>query len=507
MRRLSTAILILSASAGAAYAQRGGGDWTTEGNDAQRSSWVKTDPKINKDSIQKPDFRFLWKVKTASQPSSAVTLNSYIGYRGFRALAFVVGTADNITAIDTDLGRIEWQKSYGGGAPVSSGAGCPGGTTAGLARPTMTAFPAATPAGRGGGRGGAAKSGVGEPGEGAVTIREIAARAAAAPPPPAAGGRGGRGRGAATPGAPAAPAGYNPFARGPAYVYLLSADGMLHSLYLSNGDEPNPPVKFLPPNANARGLTIVENIAYAATVHGCGGVSDQIWALDLASREVTVWKAGSGGIVGADGPAFGPDGTLYVATGDGVLMSLEAKTLKPKEAYNAGSPFTSSPVIFQHKDKTLIAAATKDGNIQLVDAAAPTAALAKGPGSADALSSWQDAAGTRWLLGTTVHGVTAWKVADEGAAPTLQAGWTSPEMVTPLKPMVINGVVFAASGGDRSTPAVVYALDGSDGKQLWTSGKAMTSFVQGGGLSGGASQLYLGTNDGTFYAFGFWIEH
>ena len=446
MRRFTTAVLILSASAGTAYAQRGGGDWTTEGNDAQRSSWVRADPKINRDSIQKPDFKFLWKVPTASQPSSAITLNSYIGYRGFRALAFVVGTADNITAIDTDLGRIEWQKSYGGGAPVAGGAGCPGGTTAGLARPTITAFPGATPAGRGGGgRGTAAKSAVGDPGDGAVTIKEIAARAAAAPPMPPAAGRGGRGRGAATPGAPG---GYNPFARGPAYVYLLSADGMLHSLYLSNGVEPNPPVKFLPPNANARGLTVVENVAYAATVHGCGGVSDQIWALDLESKEVTTWKAASGGIVGADGPAFGPDGTLYVATGDGVLMSLEPKTLKPKEAYNAGAPFTSSPVIFQHKDKTLIAAASKDGNIQLVDAAAPSAALAKAPGSASALSTWQDASGTRWLLGTTAHGIAAWKVADAGAAPTLEAGWTSREMVAPLKPMVINGVVFAASGGD-----------------------------------------------------------
>ncbi len=58
MRRFTTAVLILSASAGTAYAQRGGGDWTTEGNDAQRSSWVRADPKINRDSIQKPDFKF-----------------------------------------------------------------------------------------------------------------------------------------------------------------------------------------------------------------------------------------------------------------------------------------------------------------------------------------------------------------------------------------------------------------------------------------------------------------
>jgi outer membrane protein assembly factor BamB len=55
---------------------------------------------------------------------------------------------------------------------------------------------------------------------------------------------------------------------------------------------------------------------------------------------------------------------------------------------------------------------------------------------------------------------------------------------------------------------VLYALDGGTGKELWNSGKAITSFIpHGGGLSGGGTQLYLGTHDGTFYAFGFPIEH
>jgi outer membrane protein assembly factor BamB len=494
MRYLTITVLICSS---AAFAQRGGADWTTAGNDAQRSGWIRADPKINKDSILKPEFKFLWKIKTASQPSYASTLNSYIGYRGFRSLAFVVGTSDNVTAIDTDLGRIEWQKSVGSGSAAAA-SGCSAGS-AGLARPTLTTFPAAAQAGRGGGgRGGAAKSAVGEPGEGSVVIKEVAARTppATPPTPPA-----GRGRGATPPGAPA---GYNPFARGPAYIYLLSHDGMLHSMYLSNGEEPNPAVQFLPANAEAHGLIVVDNVAYAATVHGCGGVADQIWALDLASKEVTTWKAGAGGIVGSDGPAFGPDATLYVTTGDGVLMSLEPKTLKPKEAYKAGAPFTSSPVIFQAKDKTVIAAATKDGQIQLVDAAAPAAALAKSSGTANSLATWQDASGARWLVGAGPHGIAAWKVADSGA---LEAGWTSREMAAPIAPMIINGVVFAADGGSRSAPAVLYALDGTTGKELWSSGKSITSSIQGGGVSGGGSQLYLGTNDGTFYAFGFWIEH
>lgn len=46
------------------YAQfgRGGGDWTTSGYDAQRSSWVRSDPKISLESLQKPGFQMIWKV-------------------------------------------------------------------------------------------------------------------------------------------------------------------------------------------------------------------------------------------------------------------------------------------------------------------------------------------------------------------------------------------------------------------------------------------------------------
>ena len=81
-------------------------------------------------------------------------------------------------------------------------------------------------------------------------------------------------------------------------------------------------------------------------------------------------------------------------------------------------------------------------------------------------------------------------------------------MTAPLAPMILNGVVFAVSGGgERGEPAVLYALDGVTGKELWSSGKTITSFVRGGGLSAGGSQVYLGTHDGTMYAFGYAIEH
>ena len=66
----------------------------------------------------------------------------------------------------------------------------------------------------------------------------------------------------------------------------------------------------------------------------------------------------------------------------------------------------------------------------------------------------------------------------------------------------MNGVVFVAAGKS------LYALDGATGKELWNSGTTMGAPVTPqGGLAIGGSAVYLGTQDGTFYAFGFPIEH
>jgi outer membrane protein assembly factor BamB len=65
----------------------------------------------------------------------------------------------------------------------------------------------------------------------------------------------------------------------------------------------------------------------------------------------------------------------------------------------------------------------------------------------------------------------------------------------------------AAERAKRSSPAVLYALDSVTGKELWSSGSTITSFVHSGGLSGGGSRVYVSTHDGTQYAFGFPIEH
>jgi outer membrane protein assembly factor BamB len=468
---------------------RAGPDWVTAGGDAHRSAWIRTDPKISADRLRAPGFQLVWKIKLNHEPGPAATLSRYIGYRGFRSLGYVGSATGEITAMDIDLGRVEWNKTVrASAAPGAGSSGCSE-TMPEITRATTSAFPGQ--AGRGGaffpGRSGPAKSGVGEPDGGAVILQEIAARAAADA------ARGGMARG---------PGGFG-FPRTPSYLDVLSSDGMLHRMYVSNGEEPAPPIPFLDRNANAHGLIVIDNVAYAATSHGCGGVPSGVWALDLVSKRVAHWTA-NGDIAGEDGPAFGPDGTVYAATTAGDLVALAPKTLELKATYRAGGQaFLASPTVFEHKSKTMIAAASADSRLHIVDAES-LKGEAYSAAVTGALTSWEDLTGTRWIAAPSKDSITAWKLVDESGATALKTGWTSREMISPLPPLVINGVLFGVS---NSTAPVVYALDAATGNPLWNSGRTIVAPVRNGRLTGSDMQIYLGTSDGTIYAFGFPIEH
>ncbi len=507
------AVCLALVTAGVLQAQRGGGDWMTIGNDAQRSWWIRGDAKIAPETMRKPGFELLWKLKLNNETRhlNAITppalLDFYISYRGFRTLGFFGGSSDNVIGIDTDIARLEWERSLGAKGPRGGSALCPGGMTSSVTRPTFAAYPPAA-AGRGAGRGNAAKSGVGEPLEGAVTLRD---RPVQFVPPPTKG-----------PNRRTAPP-VNPFARNPLFVLAVTGDGKLHSLYVSNGEEPKPAVPFLPAGAHAIGLIAFDNKAYAATVNGCGGVANGIWAIDLESHAVTSWKAGAN-LAGTTGFAAGPEGVLYAAVGS-KIVALDPGTLKEKGSYAASAAFTSSPLVFEHKGKDIVAASTADGSIHLLDADSMQALStfdAGAKGEVGAMASWQDGSGTRWLLTPAGNTVAALKVADRGGKASLEPGWVSGAIASPLAPTIVNGVVFAVASGEfrggdekttaaqraqKSSKAVLYALDSATGKEFWNSGPAITSFVHSGGLAAGGGRVYVSAHDGTQYAFGFPMEH
>ena len=243
-------------------------------------------------------------------------------------------------------------------------------------------------------------------------------------------------------------------------------------MYASNGDEPEPPLKFMPASAAGRGLIVVNGRAYAASTRGCGSVTDGVWSVDLASKEISHWDT-SDGIAGAAGFAFGPDGTVYVATTAGKVVSLDGKTLALKNSYDAGSGFTSSPLTFSFQDKTALAATTKDGNIHIIDGANLTPLAKLSAAAAGALTTFQDADGTRWFLAPGANDISAWKLGDTGGALSLTRGW-SHKIDSPQPAIVMNGVLFAVSGGARAT---LYAMEAFTGRDLWNSGDSIGAAV------------------------------
>ncbi|HYP06140.1 MAG TPA: hypothetical protein VER03_07865 [Bryobacteraceae bacterium] len=512
----------LCAALTAALASAQFADWNTAGFDAQRSNWLRTDTKISLESMRTPGFELVWKSKVipegqAQRLAPPVLLDFYISYRGFRSLAFVGGSGNSVVAYDADLGRVEWRKDFKvEGGVAARTAACPGGMTAPLSRPAVVGYPPSTGAG-GRGRGTAAKSGVGEPFEGAVTLRRDTPRPQQ---PPQVKSDANLARRVAVP--------QSQFAPRVQLVHALTADGKLHSMYVSNGEEPKPAVSFVPANAHAKGLLVVDNVAYVATVNGCGGVENGLWALDLQSHKVAHWKSDAS-VAGTSALAATPDGIIFAAAG-GELVALEPRTLARKGASSiVNQVFTSSPVVMDMGGKDFIAAASNDGKIHVFDSGsfgapvASTPAFVDGKGAPTALASWVDSGGARWILAPIAGkplvgggptgdasngGIVAWKLFNRAGATSLELGWVSRDLTLPPAPIVVNGVVFALSrGGGTGAPATLYAFDSSTGKELWNSGRTITGPVNVDGLSAGGSRVYVASEDGTQYVFGFPIEH
>jgi outer membrane protein assembly factor BamB len=530
-------------------------DWTTHSGDNQRDGWQRDETKITRDTLK--NLQLLWKVKLDVKQRSVYSLfgplivERAITDRGFKELAFVATTTNDLVAIDADLGKVFWSKHFEWQAdsPETEQASflCPGGLTA---WPVLPPLPAR-------GRGG---------------------RSAAPPAAPMPGGaRGGE------PAPPPAPQrGPNPFAIRP--IFVLSGDGYLHQVNINTGDEMIPSIKFLPPNGKPYSLAYHENIIYTITGQGCGGNPNSVYSIDLSDPAKTIhyWRSGSGGLWGIAGPAIGSDGTVYAETGDGQydpetnryansIVALTPKELKLKDWYAPSNAewlwkrdldMNVTPVVFPYKGRDLIVGSGKEGRLFMVDSQSLGGADHRTPlfrsdlisnedidfagaGTWGSLASWEDADGTRWVLApvwgprhsafkfpitngeANVGSIAAFKVEERNGSPALTAVWLSRNLVTPAPPAIVNGIVFALSTGEwvrqandregglyqaevraqKSAPAVLYALDAATGKELWSSGDQVTSFTHFAALSIANGRVYFTTYDNTLYCFGIPMEH
>jgi hypothetical protein len=260
----------------------------------------------------------------------------------------------------------------------------------------------------------------------------------------------------------------------------------------------------------------VGNVVYAVTSDDCGGTPNGVWSIDLGDNMVNEWKTGEASVLGL---AFATDGTVFATTTKGIA-ALEQKTLKVKQREDSES--VTPPLVFKFKDKEYVVAANVHGHILVRDPASLAVVVnvsGNGSGSGSALASWDyeiphpdsehrgdgpkvEVERERWVLAARGNNIVAFKVVEKNGSIGLEEGWKSREMVSPAPPIVVNGVVFALSSGSAKAPAVLYALDGITGKELWNSGKAIATYSTTG-ISSGASKVYVGTHDGTLYAFGY----
>jgi len=214
-----------------------------------------------------------------------------------------------------------------------------------------------------------------------------------------------------------------------------------------------------------------------------------------------------------------------------------------------------TPVVFPWKGRDVLVTSGKEGRYFVMDSKSMGGADHLTPlfrselysnknvnfqteGTWGSLASWESKDGTRWVLGPTGGetavpfpksygstpngGIIALKVQEKNGKPELEPAWASRDMTTSEPPIIANGIVFVLAGGEftgqandaegglfsaeerikRSVPAKLFALDALTGKELFSSGDQITSFLHQAGLSIADGKVMFGTFDGTIYCFG-----
>lgn len=297
-------------------------------------------------------------------------------------------------------------------------------------------------------------------------------------------------------------------------LYVLANDGKLRALGLADGEDRITPVELTEPYSRNWSLNLIDGWIYTSTSRGCGGATSVITAVNVAHPAHPVARFypstgkasgpwGRGGIVriptgviaqtadGAYDPASGRFGnTILGLTPD---LRLNDSFTPSNWDYLNRKDFdlgATSPTVFEFDKWTLIATASKEGVVYLLDAknlggdnhmtplyVSPRfgndALLFGYNGVWGSLSTWVDAQGQRWLLVPmmgppakdtahqfpAVHGpvlngsVMAFQVKKKNNKPVLEPAWMSADLDAPGMPVMAGGVVWVLATGDRARDA------------------------------------------------------
>ena len=291
-------------------------------------------------------------------------------------------------------------------------------------------------------------------------------------------------------------------------VYSISADGKLHALNATNGEDRFAPVQFVPAFSKNWSLNLAGGLLYTAVSQRCNNVPSGVYSLDLNVPEHPVhsFQAGRPGIWGRGGVAVSAaSGTVFGVTGDGAFhpeagqygdtfVALSAKELKLMDSYTPSNREwltrkdldmgCMSPTLFTLQGKEYLVGGGKEGRLFLLDTRSLGGETHRKPllrtelltneevayaahGFWGAFATREDSKQTRWLYApawgpphsaapafplsydNTPHGsIMAFRVEVKEGAPTLTPAWMSRDLNVPEPPIVANGVVLALSSGE-----------------------------------------------------------
>ena len=515
-------VVALVISAGASVCAT---DFLTEGVDNGRTGWVRDEKIFTTANVGHSTL--LWKIKLDSTPRAMHNLFAPLvaervtTAQGTRELAVVTGVSDDLFGIDVATGQQIWHRHFDGGpspAPVSQDTLCPAGQTA---VPTM----AQTAPGK--------YTIYAVSWDGRLRQLNLADGEDAAPPEKF------------------VPGGGKPYAlnlyNGVIYTATAQGCGGLTNAFYSFDLASRRASAFIPAGGGLwgrRGASIApDGMVYLGTGDGQFDAS----ARRLGNAIVGVKIDDSRQLQLADFFAAPNANWLW-------RRDLDVNTTPVAFDYR-GRKFligTSKECRIWLLDRDALGGEDHRTTLHTTPLICNDAQAFDGRGVWGALSAWQDASGAQWVLvpfwgpvSTQFHapieygrptggGVAALKLQPKGDSWELAPGWLSRDMDLAEEAVIANGVVFAYAAGEDATQvvpdsawndpggpkyggglnsgpvrripgsrrAVLYALDGQTGKELWSSGTQIDSWNHFSGLTVANGRAYIATFDGVLYCFG-----
>lgn len=494
-----------------------GADWLTDGGDVKRTNWQKDESIITPSNVK--DIKLLWKTKLDNESRQMhnllppLVIGRVNTSKGPKQMVVEAGVSDNLYGIDAETGDLLWKRKFESTFKEPEGARgpsvlCPGGMTANVtigpgAKPGDYIIYAASWDGR---------------------LHKVNAADGEELVKP---------------------------------LKFMPPNGKPYAMNLFNN------VLYV---HTAQGCGGNPNVAYAydlATdrVGSWGPAGGGMWGRSgPAISKDGVMYTGTG-----DG-RWDPENGIFGNGLIGVKQNPQTKALDLVDYYGPSNAewlvkrdldMQVTPAIFDYKGKEYMVDAGKECRVYLMDTESIGGDDHRTPlyqtpllcnemvdfaqaGIWGSMATWEDAQGTRWVLtpfwgpkhskfsAPIEHGeikkgaIVAFKVEPKEGKLQLTPAWISRDMDQAEPPVIANGMIFAYGSGENtaqafpdvgldfrmerripnSTHAVLYVLDAQTGKELWSSGKQITSWNHWSGIPVANGAVYINTFDGMLYRFG-----